>query len=147
MTMDENHGIFPLLIMDPLILDKYEKLLLVDTDKGLDVHPSIVYVHRVVDYLHERYMDKIYRHDIARNLSLNADYLGKIFKEHTGLDMRGYLNRLRIIKAAEMLIASNDIIPVIARVVGFESVRSFHRIFIRIMGVTAGRFREQAQKN
>jgi AraC-like DNA-binding protein len=74
---------------------------------------------------------------------MNPDYLGKLFKRHMGKTVRDCLNELRVRKAAEMLSNPDSKIIDVAMNVGFESLRSFYRVFYRVTGMTPTAYRER----
>lgn len=99
----------------------------------------------VLDFCGSHYAENISREDIATRLSMNPDYLGKLFKTQMGRTIRDYINELRVEKAAVLLIADPEkkVIDV-AHEVGFESLRTFNRAFYRTTGKTPSQFRISA---
>lgn len=94
-------------------------------------------------YLEEHYAEEITREEIADDLGMNPDYLGKLFKRHMGKTVRDCLNELRVRKAAEMLSSPDSKIIDVAMNAGFESLRSFYRVFYRVTGMTPTAYRER----
>jgi len=96
-----------------------------------------------MQYIEEHYAEEVTRADIADDLGINPDYLGKHFKSSTGKTIKDHLNSVRIKKAVSMLDADDMKIIDIAFAVGFESLRTFNRVFYRIMGCSPGEYREK----
>ncbi len=93
-------------------------------------------IQRAVLYIHDNFMHDISREGLAAHLDINADHLGKAFRSYTGRKMNEYINELRIKRAALMLKESDEPVIQIAFAVGFESLRTFNRSFLKVMGVT-----------
>ncbi len=101
-----------------------------------------VHIDKVIRFLNEHYGRAIGREETATQTGLSPDYLGKLFRESTGVTMAEYLNRVRVGRSAVMLKRTRRDVAEVARTVGFKSVRTFFRVFRRIMGVSPGRFRD-----
>jgi two-component system response regulator YesN len=67
-----------------------------------------------------------------------------MFKQVTGTCFSEYLMRLRIAKAREMLLATDEKIGEIARKTGFRDAAYFNKVFKRETGVTPNTFRQSA---
>lgn len=98
---------------------------------------------KTIAFLNENYTYDISREGIAESVGINQDYLGKVFKEYTGMRIHEYINVLRIWRASEMLQEQDQSVADIAYAVGFESLSTFYRVFQKIMGESPGNYREQ----
>jgi len=94
-------------------------------------------------YIWDNYTKKIGLQEIANAAGLSASYFSTIFKEEMGKNLSNYLNRLRVEKAAAMLISTNIPISKIASACGFEDQSWFSKIFKNNTGLTPGKYREQ----
>jgi AraC-like DNA-binding protein/ligand-binding sensor protein len=94
-------------------------------------------------YIWKNYTKKISLREIAGASGLSAPYFSTIFKEEMGENLSNYLNRLRVEKAAAMLITTNLPISGIASACGFEDQSWFSKIFKNNTGFTPGKYREQ----
>jgi transcriptional regulator GlxA family with amidase domain len=103
-------------------------------------------LRRVVAYLEEHFSEDISRGDLAEIIGVHPDYLGKLFKVRTGRTIREYVNDLKIRAAMDRLDRTNDKIITIAFDIGFESLRTFNRIFSRAAGMTPAEYRERNRK-
>ena len=86
-------------------------------------------VYQAMAYIHEHYKEPISRTDIASHLSLNEQYLSRVFKKEVGLGLLAYLNRYRIQQAKRLLDAGNLTITQVAMEVGISSQSYFSRKF------------------
>ncbi|MBN1621461.1 MAG: helix-turn-helix domain-containing protein, partial [Endomicrobiales bacterium] len=101
------------------------------------------YVQQAIDYLRKNLKEKLSRETVAKELNINADYFGKIFKTSTGKSFKEYLNEMRVKSTLDKLAYSDEKIIDIAFDAGFESLRTFYRIFYRYMGETPSSYREK----
>ena len=81
---------------------------------------------------------------IADEMGISAAYLRKQFFEAEGLSVNEALNRLRIGKAAELLVSTEMTVEEIAREIGFENTKYMFVLFKRMEGMTPGQYRAQA---
>lgn len=72
--------------------------------------------------------------EIANDQNISISYFRSIFKNITGLSPVDYLNRVRIVKALELLQTSKDSISEIAEKVGIYDQNYFSRLFKKIIG-------------
>lgn len=77
---------------------------------------------------------------IADALSLNADYLGRAFRDAFNETPTNHIHRLRIDRARMLFRSTNLSIERVAAEVGFSDERYFRRVFKRRVGLTPGQF-------
>jgi serine/threonine protein kinase/AraC-like DNA-binding protein/tetratricopeptide (TPR) repeat protein len=104
-------------------------------------------LQRVIDYLEGHFKEDVTRNDLANIIGVHPDYLGKLFKARMGKTIREYANSIRIRWAMDRLSETNDKIIAVAYDAGFESLRTFNRIFLRISGMTPLEYRERNKEN
>jgi len=100
------------------------------------------YCGKTISFIEEHFQEDLSREEIARDVGVSPDYLGKLVKAHTGKSLREHINEARIRWALEQLENSNMQIIDIAYDAGFESLRTFNRTFVRIMGDSPKKYRE-----
>ncbi len=78
---------------------------------------------------------------------MSADHLSRTFRAYTGMKITDYVNRLRVDYASGELAATDRPVIDIALDAGFESLRTFNRVFARVEGTspTAYRARKRAR--
>lgn len=106
---------------------------------------TILKVKSVEDYLKENFNYELSREGLAAMVNLSPGRLGKYFKMTTGLKISDYINKLRIEKANTLLTETNKTIIEIAFEVGFESLRTFNRVFFAEMKLNPGQFRQKSK--
>lgn len=80
---------------------------------------------------------------LAKEINMNANYLGQIFKRETGKTYTTYVTELRIERAKEMLRTEDSSISDIATSLGFNDYFYFLKTFKRITGMTPKQFRQE----
>ena len=75
---------------------------------------------------------------------LNSAYLGQLFKKQFGVSFKNYLTNLRVEKAAQMLLQTDDKVYRVAERVGYRDIDYFIDRFVEIKGCTPTKFRRQA---
>ncbi len=104
-------------------------------------------INRAVSYIRENYTCDISREGLAASLDISPNHLGKFFKIHTGKKINEYINELRIHDAAMRLREQDqETIINIAFSVGFESLSTFNRTFLKIMGITPSEYKDGGAK-
>jgi AraC-like DNA-binding protein/ligand-binding sensor protein len=94
-------------------------------------------------YIWENYTRKISLQEIAEASGLSAPYFSTIFKEEMGENLSGYLNRIRVEKAAAMLTETALPLNEISCACGFEDQSWFSKIFKSYSNMSPGKYREQ----
>ena len=100
---------------------------------------------KVISYINENYASPIRLNDLALLVNLNAQYFCRYFKENIGKTVTGYINEIRIEKAAEALAETNEKIITIAQDAGFENTGYFINRFKGEKGVTPSEYRKRAK--
>lgn len=83
--------------------------------------------------------------ELARAVSLDPDYLGRLFVRHTGMTVMGFLARTRAERAATLLARSTLPIGTIGAAVGWDDPTYFARRFRALVGLTPGDYRRRSQ--
>jgi two-component system response regulator YesN len=86
-------------------------------------------VHRVCEFLEEKYQENINLNFIADLFFVTPPYLSRRFKEKTGITFGEYLEDIRMDKAQEYLINSEAAIADIAEQVGYQDQAYFAKVF------------------
>jgi len=100
-------------------------------------------IRKAERFIWENYTRKLSLREIADVSGLSAPYFSTIFREEMGENLSNYINRLRVDKAAVMLVTTNIPISVIAKTCGFEDQSWFLKIFKNNTGFTPGKYRDQ----
>uniref|UniRef100_UPI0013E3E6A9 helix-turn-helix transcriptional regulator n=1 Tax=Paenibacillus koleovorans TaxID=121608 RepID=UPI0013E3E6A9 len=105
-------------------------------------HQSEQLIDEIVQYINENGLNYEFQiSSLADQFSMSVQYLRSIFKTHTGQTLSEYVNYLKIEKAKELLITTNDSLAVIVQKIGKVDVTNFSRVFKKETGLTPGAYR------
>ncbi|WP_281888741.1 AraC family transcriptional regulator [Paenibacillus sp. YYML68] len=79
---------------------------------------------------------------LAAILSVNVDYMGRLFKKCIGASPNKFVQHIRHSKAKRLLRDTNDTIEHIGRTIGYTDVHYFARIFHKWEGMPPGEYRK-----
>ena len=99
------------------------------------------WLQRAVDYLHTRLDEEVRLDAVASIVGVHPAHLNRVFRTHHGCSVGEYVRRLRIDGAARELAQSERSIADIAATFGFADQSHFTRVFLRLTGLTPGRYR------
>ncbi|MBN1119770.1 MAG: substrate-binding domain-containing protein [Anaerolineae bacterium] len=111
-----------------------------EPEEALPPATSIL-VKAVIGYFQQNYSLPVSRQEVAEAVGVSANYLSKIFRQEVGLSPWDFLNRLRILKARELLDASSEAVTEIAFQVGFNDPAYFSRVFRKYTGKSPQEYR------
>ncbi|HFC9134457.1 TPA: response regulator [Enterococcus faecium] len=101
-------------------------------------------VEKVIVILHQHYQEPLTLKEVSENLHLNVMYLGQLFKKETKKSFSAYLNHLRMEKAKQLLLHSNQNINEIASEIGYNNTTYFSKLFKKIVGRSPKEYRENS---
>jgi len=103
-------------------------------------------VENIKSYIRENQARKITAEELAEVFNYSSKYLGRLFKEKTGLSIKEYCNRLKIRQARTLLTDTDLSIDRVAAASGFNSEAYFDRVFHRIIGLSPLMYRKSAKQ-
>ncbi len=118
------------------ILNKVNEEIKAEKTKNLKYKNGKKVIQEAKFYINEHYNNDISLKLVAEHVFLNANYFSTLFKEETGINFIDYLIDTRIVAAKELLKQPGVKIYEVARIVGYEEVASFNRVFKKNVGVT-----------
>jgi two-component system response regulator YesN len=128
------------------ILDTAVKLARNTYESVISSHNKVI--KKVIRYVQEHMDDENLTLQLIASeiLYLNVDYLGKLFKNETGMKFSSYLLKVRMEKAKEMIRASTNDIKIyeVAQATGFSNNPSyFSQIFKKYTGYLPKDYRQK----
>lgn len=99
------------------------------------------YGERIIRHLEQHYGEEIAFEDMAKEIGISYSYMRKILYEQTGKSLIDYLNQLRIEKAKQLLLDTDQTIAQIALQVGYNNVQSFNRFFRKYEGMPPSNYK------
>lgn len=91
---------------------------------------------RILQYVEENYSENISVESMAKDLGYSYDYVSKTLNKNFCVSFNVLCNQFRCEKALQLIRDTNLSITEIASVSGFQSIRSFNRIFKETVGFT-----------
>lgn len=92
-------------------------------------------------YIKENYKNDISLESIAHNVYVTPSYLSMLFKSTLGINFVGYLNKIRIEKACELLKDMRYKTYEIAEIVGYKDEKYFSFVFKKVTGLPPSQYR------
>lgn len=107
-------------------------------------HADIIF--KAINYIKANYMHKLVLEDVAGSVFLSPAYFSRVFKQETGYNFSGYLNKTRINESKKLLKNAGINISDIAGMVGYEDQSYFSKVFKKIAGMSPLKFRQSRGK-
>lgn len=98
----------------------------------------------IIFYCTRHYMGDLSLSVLSDKLGLNRYYISHLFSQKLGMRFNDYVNSLRISEACRMLLNSDDSVTDICFHVGFGTLRTFNRAFIKHTGRMPSDYRKSA---
>lgn len=103
-------------------------------------------VDEIKEYINDNINEDLSRGDVAAHVHLNETYIGRIFKQYSGKSIHEYHMSLRIKRAIDLL-AQNEKIGYIGKVLGYDDNRKFIRNFKSYTGYTPSEYKRIFQQD
>ncbi|MBN2779075.1 MAG: AraC family transcriptional regulator [Bacteroidales bacterium] len=105
-------------------------------------------INKAFDYIENNISKQISIEELADVANFSKYHFHRIFASYTGEPPAQFINRLRLEKAAMMLVMNkNDNISDIAEKTGFTDLSIFSRNFKNYFGISAGEYRKSKNSN
>jgi len=101
----------------------------------------------VLTAINEKFNHELTREQLAEYAGLSPSRFHAIFQEATGIAPMQYVQRLRLRRAQELLLATDLSIKQIADAIGFNDPFHFSRLFKRDAGVSPRAYRRNARQS
>ena len=99
----------------------------------------------IVSFCSKNYAQDLSLTSLEENLHLNKYYISHLFSSKLGLRFNDYVNSLRISEACRLLLNSGESITSICDRVGFNTLRTFNRAFMKQMNMSPSDYRRRTQ--
>lgn len=101
-------------------------------------------LYDIMKYIETNYEKDLSLEKLADTFQVTSYYISRLFKKQLGVNYKDYLNRYRIIKAKEMMLQNPKMyIKDVSERVGFNSMKTFHRVFKNLEDITPGAYIRQ----
>jgi AraC-like DNA-binding protein len=112
--------------------------------RSYDDEGTLAKVNAVLSYITDNYRDPISAEALADQLGMSLSKFSRFFRKTTGNSFTDFVTRLRVNKACQLLMNTDQYVTNVCYDVGFQNVANFNRRFLQIKGVTPKEFRRQA---
>ncbi|HEY8391366.1 MAG TPA: response regulator [Capillibacterium sp.] len=102
-------------------------------------------IQKIIGYVQRNYHRRLKLEDLAKLLNYNPGYLGKIFKNRTGMSFQAYLEQVRLTEAAKLLQKGLKVNEVAPRV-GYMDLDYFNHKFKKRYGVSPSVYKKSFQE-
>ncbi len=103
-------------------------------------------VLQILQYCACHYKEPLTVEDLARALHISRSSVSHIFSLRIGVNFCDYINALRLADAEQLLKSNNYSVTEIAGMVGFSTIRTFNRAFLKKHGISPSRYRKSLNK-
>ena len=110
-----------------------------DNQKRLDQ------ISEIVDYVTENFASPFSMAEVAEKFGMSESRFSRYFRKATGNTFTDFVNRIRINKASQLLLETEQYISTICYNVGFNNVANFNRRFMEVRGMTPSEFRRNGK--
>ncbi|MEX3616928.1 helix-turn-helix domain-containing protein [Paenibacillus glucanolyticus] len=111
--------------------------------KSQRLDPRLIMVNR---YIRNNFEKSICLEELSNIAQCNSTYLCNVYSKVFKVSPIYHINKLRIVKAGELLINNNITVSKVAETVGFNSSSHLCTIFKRYLGVTPSEYKRAALK-
>jgi len=136
----ENGNVYAPLIQ--LVLARVLPLLDLKSNKSADYREL---TYQIADYVGGHFRDPLTLAELARKLGVSKFHLSHVFSEKFGQSFSSYLTKIRLACACGMLTDTVRSVTEIAEESGFESQRTFFRVFRQQYEETPLQYRHRVQ--
>ena len=105
------------------------------------------FVQKSLKYIHRNFKEPISQKEVADFVGLSTNYFSAKFHDEIGESFKSYVNNLRLIYSAKLLINTDLPITDIAFASGFNDISNFHHIFKKKYGISPLQYRKQYDEN
>jgi two-component system, response regulator YesN len=113
------------------------------TSHGINSFKPYSYlIKSIIKFLEENYPKEISLNMLANNFKVSPNYISRLFREETEINLFNYLNILRIEKAKSLLLNLELKIYEVGFKVGFKSTVHFNIVFNKTVGISPKQFRD-----
>jgi transcriptional regulator GlxA family with amidase domain len=119
-------------------LEKKEQAITSDNEKKME---------EICLFIKDNINEDLNRDMLASAAEMIPDTFSRIFNKYTGMNLPDYINRQRVEAAIKLLETTDKSVTRISMETGFESLRTFNRVFKKITGESPGDYRARLKNS
>lgn len=108
--------------------------------------PDANTIKAVLNYCAKSYTGDIQLQTVSEALHISKYYISRLFSQKLNMGFSDYIGTLRVSEACRLLTSENMSITEVAFAVGFNSTRSFNRLFLKYTGMTPSQYRKSKRE-
>ncbi len=105
---------------------------------------SLRKINMVLNNITTNYCSPMSADTMAEQLGMSLSKFSRFFRKATGNSFTDFVNRIRINKACQLLMTTDQYVTNVCYEVGFNNVANFNRRFLELKGLTPKEFRRKA---
>lgn len=118
---------------------------LMEISKEISINSNNSSIKRIVKYVDTNYYKDLKLETLAEIFNYNSAYLGKIFKNYTGVSFNTYLDKRRIDEGKKLLLEKNLKVYEVCELIGYKNIDYFHSKFKKYVGVSPLNYKKQKE--
>lgn len=123
------------------LLQKFTELHTRKTEAAVKKYSPLV--EDTINYVQAHLKDSISRETITRELHVSEGHISHLFRKETGFSLTEYITNMRIEKAKELLLRTNDSITEICEQIGYNYQAYFTKVFREKTGLSPYQYRKE----
>lgn len=112
-------------------------------DDNKELHENTLVIAPALYYIRKNYMQDFPMESLAGLCSMSPSHFRRTFHSIMGFGALEYLNRIRITHATILLRTTEKPVLEISEEIGYQTISSFNRHFLEIVGTTPMKYRKQ----
>ncbi|WP_127491476.1 response regulator [Paenibacillus glycanilyticus] len=103
-------------------------------------------IYKAILLIHDELSENLNQENVAQRVALSRSYFGQCFRPIVGMSFHELLTEMRIRKAEELLVTSNEYIYSVAEQSGFQDEKYFSKVFKQHRNLLPKEYREKYRK-
>ena len=104
-------------------------------------------VRFICDYISSHYREELSLEMLADMIYIHPDYLSRMFKKETGMNLNRYIKTVRMNQARRLLESTHQKITAVSAAVGYQNCAYFIRTFTATFGISPEKYRQKHAKD
>ncbi len=104
------------------------------------------FIYKIITHVSEHFRDDLTLTDLSALFGYEYHYISRQFHKYFGMNFKQFLNTYRMEQAQEQLLHTDISITQIAHNAGFQTIRTFNRVFMEQTGVSPSNYRKNTPR-
>jgi len=139
LSLEVNTTLWTLDICKNWIVTLFQSIIQLKKQHQSLSHKNVI--EEVIDYIQQHFSESLTLSYIAEKFYISPNYLSQLFRKKTGETFLGYLTKIRIEKAKNLLMYEEVKIYEICKQIGYEDPKYFRKIFEKMTGMNPSEYK------